>query len=388
MSKRASGRSNRMVFGIAMIALLAYAAWLVGPYIRSILVRDASVTSWTRATTTPIDGDIVSDLPAVAVVTGVDGYVIDIRNDRLFREADIIVRMRSQLELAEARILELEAYLARLEDMAVQRDERVRRYGEIFLQEVTTSIAALEEEASIISERLEAGSEDIDRQSELRRERAHLDARLRFLNVRRDAAERGIFIEDDGSDPSWAHVADFSLELEIARARLDLEDAGAAAREAASALAAEEASYERLREASVVIPPDMVIESTEVESASTVTAGQVLVRWVDCADLLVDVPVSDAELPLIQPGTPVTVLLEGEQEQRLGSVLITRGSAATFDETTLASIAKGRRPGLAQVIVDISHTMEDGDLCPLGRAAYVRFPDVGLLDVIRARLRL
>jgi hypothetical protein len=26
--------------------------------------------------------------------------------------------------------------------------------------------------------------------------------------------------------------------------------------------------------------------------------------------------------------------------------------------------------------------------CPVGRAAYVEFPDVGLIDVLRARLRL
>ena len=388
MSEPVPRRSNRMVFGIAMVALLAYSAWLVGPYVRSILVRDASVTSWTRATTTPIAGEIVSDLPDVAVVTGADGYVIDIRNDRLFREADILVRMTSQLELAEARVTELEAYLKRLEELVAQRDERVRRYGEIFLEEVIASIATLEEEGSLISERLQAVGEDTDQQAELRRERARIDARLHFLNVRREAAERGIFIEDDGSDPSWAHVSDFSVELEIARARLDLEDALATRRETESALAAEQAAFELLRETSVVVPPGMVIESIEVESASTVTAGQVLVRWVDCADLLVDVPVSDAELPLIRPGMPATVLLEGEREERNGSVLIARGSAATFDERTLASVAKGWRPGLAQVIVDITDTIEDGDECPLGRAAYVEFPEVGLLDVIRARLRL
>ncbi len=28
------------------------------------------------------------------------------------------------------------------------------------------------------------------------------------------------------------------------------------------------------------------------------------------------------------------------------------------------------------------------DRCPVGRAAYVEFPDVGLIDILRARLRL
>ena len=82
------------------------------------------------------------------------------------------------------------------------------------------------------------------------------------------------------------------------------------------------------------------------------------------------------------------VILEGERDAREARVLMTRGSTATLDELNLAAVAKGRHEGAAQVIVELGgNDSPEGD-CLVGRAAYVGFPDVGLIDVIRARLRL
>lgn len=67
---------------------------------------------------------------------------------------------------------------------------------------------------------------------------------------------------------------------------------------------------------------------------------------------------------------------------------MTRGSAATLGREDLAAIAKGRQAKGAQVLLDISHEAETFNSCPVGRAAYVNFPDIGLIDVVRARLRL
>ncbi|MEH6478390.1 MAG: hypothetical protein V7727_22045, partial [Sneathiella sp.] len=59
----------------------------------------------------------------------------------------------------------------------------------------------------------------------------------------------------------------------------------------------------------------------------------------------------------------------------------------TLDSNDLAAIAKGRGEGTAQILLEFSHERENFDECPVGRAAYVDFPEVGILDVIRARLR-
>jgi len=111
-------------------------------------------------------------------------------------------------------------------------------------------------------------------------------------------------------------------------------------------------------------------------------------EWLDCSVLMIDVPVADAEVSLLKPGMEADVILEGETETRRAKVLLTRGSASTLDKQDLAAVAKGRRDGVAQVLLEFSHARDSFDVCPVSRAAYVDFLDIGLIEVIRARLRL
>ena len=69
-------------------------------------------------------------------------------------------------------------------------------------------------------------------------------------------------------------------------------------------------------------------------------------------------------------------------------MILTRGSAATIRGDDLAALAKGRTPGVGQAILALDATDQDRQRCPVGFAAYVDFPEIGLLDVVRARLRL
>jgi len=68
-------------------------------------------------------------------------------------------------------------------------------------------------------------------------------------------------------------------------------------------------------------------------------------------------------------------------------VLLIRGAAATLGSRDLAAVAKGRRPGVGQALVTLEATPADVEACPIGRAAFVHFPDVTVLDIVRARLR-
>lgn len=41
------GKRRRLwIYGLTIAAFLAYVPWIAGPYLRSIVVRDAAVTSW------------------------------------------------------------------------------------------------------------------------------------------------------------------------------------------------------------------------------------------------------------------------------------------------------------------------------------------------------
>jgi hypothetical protein len=97
--------------------------------------------------------------------------------------------------------------------------------------------------------------------------------------------------------------------------------------------------------------------------------------------------VSDVELALLQTDSPARVVIEGDRQARNGKVYLTRGAAATLGADDLAALAKGRTSGTGQVLVELSPTPEDIEACPIGAAAYVDFPDIGVLDVLRARLR-
>ncbi|WP_172291985.1 HlyD family efflux transporter periplasmic adaptor subunit [Pseudoruegeria sp. HB172150] len=392
-------KSRNWVFFTAIIVFVLYAAWMLAPYLRSILVRDASVTSWAQTVNAPVAGTIISDPPTTSGAIGDEGHVVRIRNDRLFREAEAVLQHRIQQEHALERVHELETYASELDQLIRDRAKRTERYAAVFIERLEASKRALEQEVDILAAHGPSESEnDLEpaplntaattEQVDVEEHIAQLQAELSDLDSRLQAAADGVFLESDGSDPSWAHVADLGLEAERLRIRLDIAEAQALHKEATSALEAQEAEYQKLREADIVIPSHAEVYEIEVGKGSTVAAGDILLRWVDCDNLLVDVPVSDAELPLIRPGSQATILLEGESEERIGTVHLTRGSSATLDERTLAAVAKGRHEGLAQVLVDLGETDLNGNTCPLGNAAYVEFPDVGLFDVIRARLRL
>ncbi len=44
-------RSMRWVYVLGVLGFFAYAFWMIGPYLRSVIVRDAAVTSWTNLNT-------------------------------------------------------------------------------------------------------------------------------------------------------------------------------------------------------------------------------------------------------------------------------------------------------------------------------------------------
>ena len=102
----------------------------------------------------------------------------------------------------------------------------------------------------------------------------------------------------------------------------------------------------------------------------------------------VDVPISDLEASLLRPGMPADVAVEGEDDWRSATLLFTRGAAATLTADDLAAVAKGRHPGVAQAILKLDAIESDAESCPVSRAAFVDFPGVGTLDLVRARIGL
>jgi multidrug resistance efflux pump len=276
---------------VGLVALFAYVAWLGAPYLRSVVVRDAAVTTWIDVAASPISG-FVDDKPLHAGDSvGKNGRITTIENP-LVDETPMI---RAEADLEKAR-------------------QRVRGLQELI---------------------------------------ASLDA-----------------------DPA----ASARTAMELANAKVEAEGAE-------RILAGVRRAYEEARLQPVLAPPDSYVWSLMASPMGFVQAGAPIASWIDCRIMLVDVPVSDVELALLRTWAPARVLIEGDRKARDGKVYLTRGAAATLGADDLAALAKGRTPGTGQVLVQLDPSPADIEACPIGAAAYVDFPDIGILDILRARLR-
>ncbi len=406
-NRPAARRPRRWIYLVGVLAFLAYAGWIMGPYLRSIIVRDATVTAWLDRSTSPIDGR-VEELPlGVGQAVGAEGIVARIVNPHLsYHEVE---EHQSQVALALARMEELEVFLDEIQLLDEQRASSKGDFAETFRAQLDVEILSLERKIKLYGERLQlmraiagrkqtlarqgnaaqsSADEDAIRVSNLEFELAGLHERLNQAWVRRDAAEKGVFLDRDGEDPQWVLDSRMELKLEKKRARLELRQAQAELQRATLDVEAAQKDFERLSRATLHALPGSIVWSEPVARGDSVVSGQTVVSWLDCSKLMIDVPLADAEVSLIRPGMEAEVILEGESQVRSAWVLLTRGSGATLDRRDLASVAKGRHEGAAQVLLDFAREAGGFAECPVGRGAYVDFLDVGLIDVIRARLRL
>jgi multidrug resistance efflux pump len=399
--------SNRWVYIIGVLGFLAYALWMIGPYLRSVIVRDAAVTSRSNVATAPIDGEVAFKELGGDRVVGSDGIILLVRNGRVSRQP--VIEAQTRVDLARSRVEELQELIDEVMLLDAGRADLKARYANTFRAQLDAEIASLKRQLGVTSGRLDvigkiaARHEELARRgtasettadearmrvSDLELEIAELQATLDYARVRRQAADSSVFITEAGEDPEWVRASRTELKLEKQRARLELRQAQGELELATLALTEAASEFQRLSEGVARAPPGSVVWSERVAPGATVRAGTPVAEWLDCSALMIDVPVSDAEVSLLRPGMDADVILEGESVTREARVLLTRGSASTLGRDDLAALAKGRHAGVAQVLLKLPHDPEEFQSCPVGRAAYVDFPGIGLIDVIQARLRL
>lgn len=213
-------------------------------------------------------------------------------------------------------------------------------------------------------------------------------SKLRNAGVRRSVADEGFFLTKDGADPNW--VFDSRMDLEVARksAHRDLRQAEAELAAAEATLQASKVDFQRLASGVVAAPPGSIVWARRSASGSTVRAGDPVAEWIDCSILLVVVPVLDLQVSLVAEGAAARLLLDGETEWREGTVVLTRGSSSPFNRSDLAAIQVKEHKHAAMVVIDISAQHGDFPKCPVGRSAFVDFPEIGVLDIVAAWLRL
>lgn len=167
-------------------------------------------------------------------------------------------------------------------------------------------------------------------------------------------------------------------ESEIAEAGAELGAARASEREGLHVLTMEREAYRAKHKATVKAPPGVILYSIVVGDTA-VEAGDPIARWIDCEELLVDVPVFDPWLRLLAVGGRGRAMLEGETTWREGEIVALHRSGEVADARELATVARGRDRGMGQVLLKLAARPGDLGGCPVGRTAYVRLPDLDLL---------
>ncbi|HSA79240.1 MAG TPA: hypothetical protein VLE23_00375 [Geminicoccaceae bacterium] len=391
----------------AAAVLLASGAWFLAPYVNSVPFRDAAVTTWINVATAPIRGNIDGTLPPLGQRLGADGRLAVVRN--LQADPSEVDRAVAEVARAQAQVTELRAYLDAIRKLDAEWQARTAHYAATFKRDLDIEIEGTKRELDFITKRLvleravaerqqtlalrgnssqSAADESLAEVAELERQQAEREKMLGHARERRRAADHGVYLVTDGRNPEWAYQSRDQLRLEIAQTTRALADAEAELAKARISADAAREAFELISVSPVVAPPGSLVWSTIAGAGAAVDMGTPVAEWIDCRVMLVDVPAYDVEIGLLHPGMPADVVIEGETTLRQGTVLLTRGAASTLGDADLAATAKGRDAGLGQVIVSLEPTPEDVESCAIGTAAWVDFPEVDLIDLLRARLRL
>ena len=392
---------------VGLLGLIAYVGWMGGPYLRSVVQRDAAVTSWINPTTAPIAGYVGPHPLYPGDRVGPDGVIALIAD--LLADRSALTRAEADLGRAKERYQSLERLVALRQVTVDTRQAVSQAYAEAFKHDLDLRITAATDMLSLTKQRLAlervqaarltqlassghgsqaAADAEAQQVVELQKTITTLQSDFDRSTQRRSAAEQGTFLLDDGTDGAVAARGLEEARLALNQARLDLAVAQIDVDLARKVVAAAQLVYNKALSTPVVAPSGALVWSLVTAPGAAVQPGAAVASWVDCGVLMVDAPVSDVELALFSNGTKADVIFEGEKRTRHGTVILARGAAATVGPADLAAIAKGRGPGVGQALIKLDASPEDIAACPIGRAAYVDFPGIGLIDVLIARLRL
>ena len=388
-------------------ALLIYVGWIGAPYLRSIIIRDAAVTTWISIAASPIGGYVDNNPLHAGDRVGADGRIATIENP--LADATPLARAEGDLDRTKDRISALQILAANLQASADARALEAAEYAAAFKRDLDKRIAAAGDNIANLGERLDLeriqaarlakllGSGHASQSAadaaaalviDLERGLTTTQAEFDRATLRRAATERGVFLLDDGEDGAVAARSLQDIRLSLNRTVLELAAARAEAKADETILGKAKEVFERARLERIEAPPGALVWSLIASPGGAVQPGTPVASWIDCTIMLVDVPVSDVELALLLKDAKAVVVLEGERQARHGTVLLTRGAAATIGADDLAALAKGRQHGIGQVLVKLDPSQADIEACPIGAAAYVDFPEIGIFDILRARLRL
>jgi hypothetical protein len=249
-AERRARRRRRWLIGLyggaaAAITLLA-AGWQLGPYLRSTVSRDAAVTSWIQVATSPVAGNLASRLPKPGDRIGPDGLIVTVRNRH--NDPSAAEQSAGEVARAEAVVAELRRYVDAMRQLDAEWQARTASHATAFRQNLEVTLTSARLEFEQVKQRLAIAQAALARMqrhtargnasvaavdaalalvAELELQRVEQERKIAELEVRRAAAEKGVFITSEGIGPDWDDRSRDEVRRDIARGVAELAEAEA-----------------------------------------------------------------------------------------------------------------------------------------------------------------
>ncbi|MGG5822649.1 HlyD family efflux transporter periplasmic adaptor subunit [Falsiroseomonas sp. HW251] len=378
-------------------ARLVVAAVLVGTAALGLARQQFTVATEhavVSATTIPLRTPIGGEVARIALRAGEElpeGAAVLVENPRADRRR--LLDVLAERDRAADEAASLGAQIASLDDLSASLAQRAAAYREETARMLSAGVEEGLRQLAAAEARARRAGQEATRTIELARggyaaaslrERVEADrdaalqeagafaARGAALRAQEEALSRG-FVLNGG----FGGVGYLDQRLdEIAMRRTDLARQLAAQQAAlarASRRVAEEtARHETERAATLQAPPGLRAWRVLAAPGQRVQAEETVAELLDCRAVFMLAVVAQRDVPMIQPGQPARVLLDGDPTERAGVVHGFLPDGMVTEGGRIAAVPTRPRGGGQVVQVDIA-TPPQGPACPVGRTGRVIF---------------
>lgn len=400
--KRLSG--NRRTWRTALALLFLLPVLLVLPHARSLVVRNAVITSYLGDIKSPINGRIehINFPPGSLAKAHVPAIVI--HNDRISRGN--LAQLEARHQAAELEVDRMRASLERVHAMAASRHTDLEEIVEAIAADLNRQLQQADNEAHAREADLQSASSALQRAQALNQQKLLSEAAVEIAEAAYENAlaarsgnrltrkrlaqqleeiRRDVFQIDLPDGVLFTRQLVQQLDLEVIQLERQLRASEAELQSLGAEYTAAATAFERASVADVEVQAGSGIWNVYTTAGTWTTEGSTLLSVVNCERLLVDIAVDDATLELIEPGQGVRVRLFGTFNYLAGEVVLVRGSAGLGDLPVLAAEVqdRGYRNGRVLARLDPSQPAgKPGQSCAIGRTAYAEFEDINLFQML------
>jgi len=395
---------RRLIWRLFLLVLFTVPLILVVPHLRSLVVRNAVVTAYSKGLRAPIDGTIVEISLSPGQTAKAGQPVMRIHNSRVDRSR--VARLQALRDETAQRVSTQREVVAALHSRAGARQSELKRYASSLTDDLETHKDILVARRAAAQAAVTEAEDNLARARELRNgmnmSRAEVDqAETKFqeavatrtqiqlelarIDQQLDDVQEGIFQTDvpDGALQTLALSQGLDFELIRQERELGLLKAELLATESELDAAREFLALQS--EATILMPEGTTVWAVEVTQGDTVRTGTKLLSYVDCSDLLVDIAIDDATLELIRPRQVVRLRLFGRTGYAEGVVRLVRGSAALDGSDDLVAEVQNRTRRAGRVLASIDDpglSSDSGRTCGIGRTAYAEFEEISFFETV------